>query len=73
MSKLDGWFKSSFSGNNGCVQVNLRESVQVRDSKDPAGAVLRFTDREWIAFVAGVRSGEFDLPRRPPQETDPAY
>jgi Domain of unknown function (DUF397) len=33
----------------------------VRDSKDRSGPVLQFTRREWEAFLAGVRHGEFDL------------
>jgi hypothetical protein len=36
--------------------------VQVRDSKDPDGPVLAFTRREWEAFLAGCKDGEFDLP-----------
>jgi hypothetical protein len=56
------WHKSSFSGANGCVEVALVEGgAAVRDSKDPASPVLRFTAREWEAFLAGVRAGEFDL------------
>ena len=46
----------------GCVEVALVEGgAAVRDSKDPASPVLRFTAREWEAFLAGVRAGEFDL------------
>lgn len=33
----------------------------VRDGGDPDGPVLRFTDGEWAAFVAGVNAGEFDV------------
>jgi Domain of unknown function (DUF397) len=57
------WFKSSLSFSNGnCVEVaNLNDGqIGVRDSKNPAGAVLRFTRDEWHAFIGGVRSGEFD-------------
>jgi hypothetical protein len=35
--------------------------IDVRDSKDPDGAVLRFASMEWNAFVAGVRSGALGL------------
>jgi hypothetical protein len=34
--------------------------VLVRDSKDPAGAVLTFNGTEWDLFVAAVKAGEFD-------------
>lgn len=59
------WRKSSFSGGAGCgncVEVALLDGggVAVRDSKDRDGAVLVFTGGEWVAFVAGVRAGEFD-------------
>jgi hypothetical protein len=33
----------------------------MRNSKDPDGDKLYFTQAEWDAFVAGVRDGEFDL------------
>ena len=36
-------------------------AIGVRDSKDPSGPVLVFTRSEWQAFVAGVKTGEFDL------------
>jgi hypothetical protein len=35
--------------------------VWVRDSKDPDRGHLAFTAAEWLAFVAGVRGGDFDL------------
>lgn len=55
--------KSTFSeGGGDCVEVaTTGDSVLVRDSKDPDGPVLRFTPREWEAFVDGVLAGEFDL------------
>ena len=62
-----GWRKSSLSmGNSHCVEVaGLADDViKVRDSKNPRGAVLSFTQAEWDAFVAGVYLGEFDR-RRP--------
>jgi hypothetical protein len=54
------WRKSSHSGSNGCVEVaRVGDLIAVRDSKDPEGGVLLFNAREWRAFVAGVRDGEF--------------
>jgi hypothetical protein len=67
MADLTGavWHKSTRSGGNGgdCVEVaaNLPGIVAIRDTKDPGGAVLVFSDAEWAAFLAGVRDGEFDL------------
>lgn len=58
------WRRSTASGNQGddCVEVAfIREAVLVRHSKDPAGPTLRFSLREWAAFVAGVRNGELSL------------
>ena len=55
------WRKSSHSQSNGCVEVAfLGGEIAVRDTKDPGGSVLLFTSREWEAFLAGVRDGEFD-------------
>jgi hypothetical protein len=59
------WCKSSWSGGNAgnCVEVahNLPGAVAVRDSKDPDGPKLTFTPDEWVAFTAGIKTGEFDL------------
>jgi hypothetical protein len=57
------WFKSSFSGANGCVEVaHLPQgSVGLRDSKDRTKAAQFFDRAEWDAFLAGVKAGEFDL------------
>ena len=57
------WVKSSLSFSNGnCVEVASLpgDQIGVRDSKDSAGPVLRFTPDEWDAFLGGVRNGEFD-------------
>lgn len=62
MNELN-WRKSSYSSDTAnCVEVAmLLGQVYVRDSKDPAGPSLIFTPREWDAFVAGAKDGEFDL------------
>ncbi|MPY86228.1 MAG: DUF397 domain-containing protein [Actinophytocola sp.] len=56
------WRKASASDAQGaCVEVAFKDGrYGMRDSKDPAGPVLRFTPGEWSAFVTGVRAGEFD-------------
>jgi hypothetical protein len=57
------WVKSSLSfSNSNCVEVADMPGggIGVRHSKDPEGAVLRFTPGEWHAFLGGVRNGEFD-------------
>lgn len=57
------WFKASFSSGNGQCTLCARlpdGGMAVKDSKDAASPVLRFTHDEWYAFVAGVKAGEFD-------------
>jgi hypothetical protein len=50
------------SGGDGCVEVRrISSGVQVRDSKNPCGAVLEFTEREWTAFLEGIALGEFHI------------
>lgn len=63
--KLMGWQKSSFSGSatqGECVEVATAAfgHKQIRDSKDPDGAILTFTSGEFDAFVKGIKAGEFD-------------
>jgi hypothetical protein len=57
------WRVSSFCAGNGeCVAVGQLASghVLVTDTKVADGPRLRFDAREWAAFLAGVRAGEFD-------------
>lgn len=62
-SDTSPWRKAAASASNGaCVEVAmLADGVAVRDSKDPSGPVLRYTLREWEAFLDGAKAGEFDL------------
>ena len=58
------WQKSTRSGpySDNCVEVAFVDgAIAVRDSKDPHGPVLLFTQGEWDAFVGGTKDGEFDL------------
>jgi hypothetical protein len=44
--------------------------IVMRDSKNPDGPVLYFTEAEWDAFIGGVKDGEFDdlLDEEPPAD-----
>ena len=55
------WFKSTASqSDQGCVEVAfLVGHVALRDSKDPNGPALLFTDHEWSCFLDGTTKGEF--------------
>jgi Domain of unknown function (DUF397) len=63
MISSDRFRKSSFSGGSGCVEVRRLPDghIALRDSKDVGIPPHRFTPTEWLAFLAGVRAGEFDL------------
>ncbi len=60
----DDFRKSSFTppqNPNICVQVAFGENVvAVRNSNDPTKNTLTFTGEEWVAFIKGVKAGEFD-------------
>ncbi|QFY12911.1 DUF397 domain-containing protein [Nonomuraea phyllanthi] len=65
--ELLNWRKSSASATGECVEVAFGvKSAYVRDSNSPAGAVLAFSRSDWVAFVEGVRRGEFDWPEATP-------
>ncbi|MFE9331866.1 DUF397 domain-containing protein [Streptomyces sp. NPDC006925] len=60
------WVKSSYSSPEGgnCLEwspsvAQTTGVVPVRDSKDPAGAVLSFPSDSFAQFVVGVKAGEF--------------
>jgi len=56
------WRKSTRSSSGACVEVApRRDTILVRDSKDPNGAILTFDRSVFAAFIDGVTHGEFDL------------
>jgi hypothetical protein len=56
------WVKAARSGDQGeCVEMRRRSGgIEVRDSKDPHGPVLRFTSSEFAAWLDGAKKAEFD-------------
>jgi hypothetical protein len=59
------WRRSTRTyGGSNCVEVAVLsgERIDVRDSKNPRGAVLRFSSADWNAFVSGIRGGYPVLP-----------
>ena len=58
----DAWFKSSYSQTQGeCVEVAFRtQAVAARDSKNPNGPVLVFTEDGWDGFLRGLDAGDFN-------------
>ena len=56
------WTKSASCPNNAtCVEVmDDGYGMHVRGSNDPDNKALDFSYKEWKAFLAGVRNGEFD-------------
>jgi hypothetical protein len=52
------WRKSSASGGDGaCVEVAQSGSfVLVRDSRNPSGAVLKFTSHQWLGLVRRAKN-----------------
>jgi hypothetical protein len=62
VSETTPWIKASASDSSGqCAELRRHDGmIEVRDSKDPGGPVLRFTPAELAAWLDGVRRGEFD-------------
>ncbi len=55
------WIKASASEQGTCVEQRVHDGmVEVRDTKDRSGPVLRFTSAEFAAWLDGARAGEFD-------------
>ncbi len=56
------WQRAAEDTSEGAVEVAFVDDlIGLRNSADPDGPVLVFTQDEWDAFVAGAQYGEFDL------------
>jgi hypothetical protein len=55
------WVKATASATGTCVEMRRHGGlVEVRDTKDQAGAVLSFSGAEFAAWLDGAKQGEFD-------------
>ncbi len=53
--------KSSHSGGSACVGVAIEnEKIHVVNTKEGQTTVV-FNREEWLAFIRGVKDGEFDV------------
>ncbi len=56
--------KSTYSGGSACVGVAIENgSISVVNTKEKR-TIIEFTEAEWIAFIKGVKDGEFDLKKK---------
>jgi hypothetical protein len=62
MTGTTPWIKASASDQSGqCAEMRRHTGmVELRDTKDREGPVLRFTSAEFAAWLDGARNGEFD-------------
>lgn len=62
MNEPTPWIKARKSSEGPtCVEQRRNgDVIEIRDSKDPHGPVLRFTTAEFDAWLDGARGGEFD-------------
>jgi len=63
------WRKSSYSdlSDNDCVEICVDgAAILIRDSKNPAGPVLRVNAEVWSTFIDAVRRGRLRPPAQDP-------
>jgi hypothetical protein len=62
MTDSTPWIKASASSGDGaCVEQRRHDDlIEVRDTKDRGGPVLRFRRDEFAAWLDGAKRGEFD-------------
>lgn len=57
------WLRAEESeGEDEAIEIAfVGEYIAMRNSAEPDGTVLVFTEAEWDAFVLGAKDGEFDF------------
>ena len=46
----------------GCVEVAIgADEVLIRNSNDQSKQTVKFCHEEWATFIAGIKSGEFNI------------
>jgi hypothetical protein len=51
-------------GNGNCIEARLiGGAVEVRDSKDRMGHVLRFSPDQWTGLISAITRGQLDSTR----------
>ncbi|MET8912264.1 DUF397 domain-containing protein [Micromonospora sp. NPDC004551] len=56
------WQRAEGDTSDSAVEVAfVGDLIGMRNSAEPDGPVLVFTQDEWDAFVSGAQDGEFDL------------
>jgi len=60
-NSAQNWRKSSRSyGTGQCVEVSGAERIRVRDTANPSGTILQFSQADWATFLSVIRR---DFPR----------
>lgn len=60
-TRVTPWEKSTYSNTGDCVELRRNgDVIELRDSKDPDGPVLRYTTSELAAFLKGATDGQFN-------------
>ena len=55
------WRAARHCEGGGCIEIAIGgDHVVVRRSADPDGPHVTLTRDEWLAFVGGVKDGDFD-------------
>jgi predicted secreted Zn-dependent protease len=55
------WHTALSCDGGACVEVAAdRNAIFIRNSRQPSGPLLEYTQEEWHEFVSGIKKGDFD-------------